>query len=152
VKLKWNWGTALFLAMIIFMVFILVFVMISSKQNWDLVEKDYYPKALEYQQKIDKINNAKSLDSHVQIVTHSDYIQFTFQPFFNPDSISGDIYFYRPSDANNDHTYPIALDSARSMTVLSDQLMKGKYLVKIDYSYLNIEYFEEKTLMIKMDQ
>ena len=51
-RIKWNWGTGILIGIIAFMAFIIGLVYFSVQQNFDLVERDYYPKALEYQQQI----------------------------------------------------------------------------------------------------
>lgn len=58
-RIKWNWGTGILIGIIAFMAFIIGLVYFSVQQNFDLVERDYYPKALEYQQQIDKEENAR---------------------------------------------------------------------------------------------
>ena len=101
-KIKWNWGTGILLAIIIFMSFIFSMVYFTTRQNYDLVEKDYYPKAIEYQQQIDKEQNAKNLQEKVRVNNRGDYVEVRFQPFFKYSDISGQITFYRPSDKKGD--------------------------------------------------
>ena len=57
-KIKWNWGTKLVIAIILFMGFIFVLVYLSTQNTIDLVERDYYPKGLKYQNRIEEIKNA----------------------------------------------------------------------------------------------
>jgi hypothetical protein len=95
-RIKWNWGTKLFIFTAAFMLFLITFFILMSMQTTNLVEKDYYPKALEYQQHIQKNNNTKLLEEKVQIEYRGEYIEFKFQSFFIPDSIKGDIILYRP--------------------------------------------------------
>ena len=52
-----NWGNKLLIAIVIFMSFIFVLVYLSAQNQIDLVEKDYYPKGLKYQDRIDEIEN-----------------------------------------------------------------------------------------------
>ena len=82
-KIKWNWGTGILIGIIVFMTFIIGLVFVSFKQNFDLVEKDYYPKALEYQQQIDKESNAHNLKKQVTIENTGEQIILTFQSFRN---------------------------------------------------------------------
>lgn len=149
-KIKWNWGTKLFIFTAIFMLFLIAFFIMMSLQTFHLVEKDYYPKALEFQGQIDKNNNTKSLDERVRIENRGEYIEFEFQTFFNPDSIKGDIIFYRPSESREDLKVPIQLDSTGKQYYPVKNLLKGKYIVKIEYYYENKGYYQEDPVLVKM--
>lgn len=149
-KIKWNWGTKLFIFTAIFMLFLIVFFIMMSQQTFHLVEKDYYPKALEFQQQIDKNNNTKLLDERVRVENRGEYIEFEFQSFFNPDSINGDIIFYRPSESREDLKIPIQPDSTGKQFYPVKNLLKGKYIVKIEYYYENKGYYQEDPVLVKM--
>ncbi len=45
-KIKWNWGTKITIAIILFVSMILGFVYTATQNPIILVEKDYYPKGL----------------------------------------------------------------------------------------------------------
>jgi len=149
-KIKWNWGTKILIAMILFMVLLLTFVFLTTQQTYHLVEKDYYPKALEYQGKIDKINNAKALDEKVRIEKEGDLVKIKFQSFFNFSKVIGQIVFYRPSDTDSDIAFPIKLDSSGMQLVNSTNMLMGKYIIKIDYEIDGKGYFQEESILIKM--
>ncbi len=149
-KINWNWGTGILIGIILFMSFIIGLVYVSTKQNFDLVEKDYYPKALEYQQQIDKKQNAQNLDEQIQVENTGDHIVFTFQSFFDPGDISGTITFYRPSDKKGDLQYKIQPDSSGQQSFGTDHLQTGKYIVKIDYEVSGTPYYQEKTIFVNL--
>ncbi len=68
--MKLNWGTAVVIAMISFMVFILTFVYRSAvmdEYQHELVSEDYYGDELHYQEEIDKLNNASALEVDVTV-------------------------------------------------------------------------------------
>lgn len=148
--MKWNWGTKLLISMIAFMLFLIVFFVLMSRQTFFLVEKDYYPKGLEYQQKIDKKDNAKLLDEQILLENKGDFLVFTFQPFFNAEEIAGNIVLYRPSDGTKDIAMTIQLDSLHQHIFPVQDVLKGKYIAKIDYSYEDKGYYEEIPVLIKM--
>ena len=135
--------------MIVFMLFLTVFFVLMMRQTFNLVEKDYYPKGLEYQQRIDKMENAKQLGEKVKIDNRRESLVFTFQSFFNADEIDGKIVLYRPSDGKGDVKIPIELDTNRQFFYPVKNLMKGKYIVKIDYKYKDKEYYQEKSIYIE---
>ena len=147
-KINWNWGTGIFVAIILFMTFIIVLVFQTTRQNYDLVERDYYPKALEYQQQIDKEHNATLLADKVTIQNAGDHIVVKFQSVFNPSDISGSIIFYRPSDKKQDIIFAIEPDSAGNQKFPVTNFKAGKYILKIDYEVNGKSYFQEEPVYI----
>jgi hypothetical protein len=149
-NIKWNWGTGILIAIIAFMGFMAFMVYQSTRQNFDLVERDYYPKALEYQQKIDKITNARELTEKVTLKESGDAVEVVFQSFFSPEDVQGTIVFYRPSNKQMDLSFPISLDTARTQYCSIVNLAKGKYIVKVDYEAGGKKYYQEESILLKM--
>ncbi|MCB2220349.1 MAG: FixH family protein [Bacteroidetes bacterium] len=149
-KIIWNWGTGILIGIILFMLFIIGLVYIAVKQDFDLVEKDYYPKALEYQQQIDKEGNARTLAQQIQIENIGGQIILTFQSFFQPKDISGQITFYRPSDKKSDIRFEIEADSSGQQKIAENLLNTGKYILQIDYQVNGKAYYQEGPVYINM--
>ncbi len=148
--MKWNWGTKLLIGMIAFMLFLIVFFVSMMRQTFYLVEKDYYPKGLEYQQRIDKIENAKQLGERIQLDNSGNYLVFTFPSVIVAEETNGNIVLYRPSDGTQDISMTIKLDSLNQHIFPVEDVLKGKYIAKIDYAYNEKGYYEEIPVLIKM--
>ena len=140
-KIKWNWGTKLTIAIILFMSLIFFLVYLSTQYPVDLVEKDYYPKGLKYQERIDEITNAQPFKDQVRAYQDSDAVIVTF-PKINPDT--GTITFYRPSDIHLDRIYEINTDSLNRMSFPKSEFKKGKYYLKIYWEESGKAYYIEK--------
>ena len=140
-KIKWNWGTKLTIAIILFMTLVLSFVYRSTLYQIDLVEKDYYPKGLKYQERIDEITNARVFKNQVRAYQDSDAVIVTF-PEINPDT--GTITFYRPSDIHLDRIYEINTDSLNRMSFPKSEFKKGKYYLKIYWEENGKAFYVEK--------
>ena len=141
-KIKVNWGTAMVIAMVLFMAFILQFVYRSiavDKYEHHLVSEDYYKDELYYQQEIDKMNNASKLAQNVKIDRVGDGMLVTFPDDMNISNITGIAYFQRPSDERLDFQKEISL-SDHNMLITDDKLINGKWKVKIDWKYGDDEY------------
>ena len=149
-KIKWHWGTKLLVAMVLFMLLLLTFVFLSVQQEFDLVEKDYYPKALEYQEKIDKTNNSEELSEKVTVENKGEFIWVSFPPGFKPNDIKGQVVFYRPSSQKDDIVYKIQADSNGIQSFPVESMLKGKYIIKLDYEVAGKGYYQEETVFIKM--
>jgi hypothetical protein len=149
-KIKWNWGTKLAVWMALFMLMVIVLVVLMFRHTIHLVEPDYYPKALEYQNHIDKRNNAANMDAKVHVSLEGDVLKFTFPAVFDPTGLSGKIILYRPSETGLDIEIPVNPDTNGVQYFSVAGLVKGRYTAKIDYLYLDVPYYEEKSLLIKL--
>lgn len=139
--MKWNWGTKLVIAIVIFMSFIFVLVYLSTQNVINLVEKDYYPKGLKYQDRLDEIENARLLSKSFRILQLENDIIVSFPPM-DPDT--GTIMFFRPSGNEYDQTYRLEPDTAMSMKFPKSAFIKGKYLVKVFWKEKGKGYYFEK--------
>ncbi len=147
-KLKFNWGTGIALTYILFLIATLTMVFIFMNQDVVLETNDYYAKGLEYQNQIDKINRTKKLPEQLEILNKSNMIIFNFPKMFKNKVISGEIYFYRPSDIKNDFKSKINLSDSLQQIIYTQNLEKGLWKVKVDWSVDNQNFYNEKILMI----
>jgi nitrogen fixation protein FixH len=147
-KIKINWGTAMVIAMVLFMAFILQFVYRSialDKYEHQLVSEDYYKDELYYQQEIDKMNNASKLTQNVKVDRVGEGMLVSFPDEMTFTEITGIVYFQRPSDERLDFQKNISL-SNHSMLITDDKLINGKWKVKIDWKYGEDEYLLKEAI------
>ncbi len=140
--MKLNWGTAVVIAMISFMVFILTFVYRSAvmdEYQHELVSEDYYGDELHYQEEIDKLNNASTLEVDLTLIRTADGLILRFPEGLQPDNISGSIYLQRPSNKRLDLRMPIEIIE-NDLLIPDENLASGKYLVIVDWKYEDSEY------------
>lgn len=145
-KIKWNWGTAIFIAIAMFMVFIFTLVYMSTNNQINLVEKDYYPKGLKFQDRIEEVKNARQFEHKFKLLQKEDHIQLTF-PEIYPDT--GTVVFFRPSDTQSDRTFSINPDSLWTMSFPANEFIRGKYVLKVHWKEDGKGYFIEKSFYFK---
>lgn len=145
-KIEWNWGTKLLIWIIAFILFILGLVFMTTKSDVNLVEKDYYPKGLVYQQRIDAIENAKEINAVFKTIQNTSTITLNI-PDIQIDE--GAVTFFRPSGNSLDRVYDFVINKERIMTFPKSDLKKGKYLLKINWNHENKEYYVEQVLFVK---
>ena len=141
-KLKINWGTGIFIAMLSFMIFILSFVykaVALDEYQHELVSEDYYKDELHYQEEIDKMNNATVLKQDISLRNSNQGIYISFPEEIDESSIKGEISFQRRSNAKLDFSEAIVL-SGHEQLIPSDKLVSGKWIVKIDWEDGKNEY------------
>lgn len=140
-KLKWNWGTKLMAAMVFFMGLLVVLVIRSTSEGIMLVEKDYYPKGLKYQERLDEIENARPFTAQVRIYQQVAHVVVDL-PSVRSDT--GSIVFFRPSDNRLDRAYILGTDTLTSLSFPKSSFQKGRYLVKIYWKKEGKGYYIEK--------
>jgi hypothetical protein len=74
-----NWGKGIVLVFIGFALFIGVLVAVCMKQEINLVSSDYYQQELDYQQQIDRIENASTLRERPSIRVASDSLSLNYK-------------------------------------------------------------------------
>ncbi len=146
--MKWNWGTKLFIATAAFMVMLIIFAILMMKERISLVEKDYYPKGQDYQQQIDKKNNANSLSDQISVDVTGNELILQFPEPLIPGSISGSIQFYNVVDDLFDKYVTLEVDTNGQMRI-PIELSKGRYLMKMDWKHEGSLYYTEKSFQIK---
>jgi len=140
-KIKFNWGTGIFIAIVSFMIFILTFVYksFSDEYKHQLVSEDYYKDELHYQKEIDKLNNAVALTENIVLSNSNKGIIIQFPKDKDFTKIKGKVYFQRFSDQKLDFEKDIDLKSS-ALLISDSQLISGKWIVKIDWQYDGQEY------------
>ena len=56
-KIQFNWGTGIAIALIVMICGMLTLVYLATRQDYFLVEKDYYQKGINFQEQIDRITS-----------------------------------------------------------------------------------------------
>ncbi len=143
-----NWGWSIVLAFSLFGLFIGWLVFRTFQVNVDLVSKDYYQQELNYQQQIDKIVNTRALSVPLTFAQEGQrlIVQFPQRP---AGEVSGQIQFFRPSDARADRMVTIALNAQRQATVATNHFARGYYKVKVHWTSDETDYFTEQAIFIQ---
>lgn len=139
-NIKWNWGTKLTIAIIMFMSLIIGFGIASFQNDINLVEKDYYPKGQVYQTRINSINNAVSQRENFEILQNESDVSLTL-PSIKADTAS--IYFFRPSNTKLDRVF----DISKGDTIYSfdkNTFSHGKYILKVYWEVNKTSYYFER--------
>lgn len=147
-KSKFNWGTGILVAIIIFMIITLATMIFLINQDVDLVESDYYTKGIDHQKQIDRVNRTNLMEDSSLIKLEGDYLRLFFPKSYKSKKVSGTIQFYRPSDSKKDITLPVSLDTVAQQVVPVKLLEKGYWKVKLNWTADEVEYYKESSFVI----
>lgn len=141
--MKFNWGTGILIFLIIFLLACAAFIIFASRQQENLVHKDYYEKGVDYSQQM-------NVDKRSKPYAHSFGTKSTDQFFVvDIDEVlvskidSGTIHMFRPSDKTKD----IKTTFNKDDKILSPQfqfdkkaLLNGRYILKFTWYMENTKY------------
>ncbi|MCX6268607.1 MAG: FixH family protein [Bacteroidetes bacterium] len=146
--MKWNWGTGIFIVIVLFLAACAAFIIYAQRQKWSMVEEDYYPKELRHEEKLVKIRNANALTMSLQVKTDLSNLVVQFPPDFRGKKITGNIDIYRPSDELLDVILPVEVDTSLCQLIPLHKLSHGRYVVKVDWTSEGKDYFKELDIFI----
>lgn len=148
-RIKFNWGTGIFIFLMLFLAIFAYFIWFSFQQPLNLVDTNYYPKGLEYERQINKFKNSANLKNDISISQDSLNVFIEF-PILAEKTIKGSILFYYPPDSRKDYKLQIELDKANRSVVPKNRLISGqKYNVLVDWTADSLEYYFEEQIRIE---
>ncbi|MBK6930327.1 MAG: FixH family protein [Saprospirales bacterium] len=146
--MKFNWGTGIALVYGLFALTMIAVVIRSRSYDPGLVQKDYYNLDLNYQDHLEKKQNAALLKSGLKIgydaVKQVIRVQFpteTGQP-------DGFIKCYRPSTVKDDMRLKIQTGPEGQMEIPAAQLPAGLWRLEVDWRASGIQYFNEAIVTV----
>lgn len=146
-KIKFTWGTGIFITIIIFVSFFTSFIIFSLTQDINLVSKDYFPEEIAYGQKLDKIKNADALKDKITIEQKEDQLVIFYPKNYENENIKGIIKFYYITDSKFDIEIKINFTDHKQIINLL-KYKKGRYYLQIDWKNIKTEYFQEFKITI----
>jgi len=144
-----NWGTGIVIGIIVFVVISITMTVIFMMQDVDLVADKYYEKSLSYQVEIDKQSRTKSLDEQVKINFNGEIITISVPSNYISKDISGEIYFYRPSNPALDFKLPLQISTKESQIIPVERLEKGFWRLKLNWTMDGKGYYNERAITIQ---
>lgn len=146
---KISWGTGIVIGIIAFVVISVSMTVIFMTQDVSLVSDNYYEKSLSYQDEIDKQSRTNSLDEQVKINFNGEIINILFPVEYLNKNISGEIYFYRPSDSKLDFKISLNLNEEGNQMILVKDFEKGFWRVKLNWTMNGNGYYNERAITIQ---
>ena len=147
--MKINWGTGIVIALVVMIGGMIFLVSIAIRQDYDLVDNDYYQKSVNYQQHIEEVKNTEALPEKIRLEQTDDSIRLTFPKLSAISDYSGSIHFYSPVEEKRDETIKLNLTDNYSQSIALKSLKSGRYTVKIDWSANKVSYYQEEEIVLQ---
>ncbi|MBL0343537.1 MAG: FixH family protein [Bacteroidetes bacterium] len=147
--MKINWGYRVAILYIGFVGLIIYFVTRSMNEKVELVSTDYYAQELKYQDKLESIERNNDLQQPTLINYDERGLTVSFPSELKGGDIKGNIHLFRPSDDTKDVLIEIKTDETMVQYIPTENLFKGMYRVKVDYTAGGHSYFTEKQIVVR---
>ena len=146
--MKINWGTAIVIAFVAFISFILFFVVrmsMDNRANHDLVTEEYYKAELGYQKEIDAENNANKNMVNLKIQKTPEGLLVKFPEGLDFNFIKGKVSLYRPSSKHLDFDLDLNLSNS-NLLIPDKRLLDGRWDVKVFWEYQDEVYLHKESI------
>ena len=144
-----SWGIRITALYVGFVALILTLVTISNNNKEELVSKDYYIQELQYQNRIDAMNNVSSLSGKGQHSVENDLITIVLPSEFKGKEVQGEVFFFCPASSANDVKIVLKTDTEGKQIISKNSLKKGAYKMNLSWSCDGKNYFQEEYITIK---
>ncbi|SMO45225.1 FixH family protein [Gracilimonas mengyeensis] len=150
IKDKFNWGTGITLAIVVFVLATLSTVSYLISLEFYLVSENHYEEGVEYQETIDGIQNARNLEKQVLILFDepSVSIKITFPEELRADSLDGSVTFYRPNDSGLDKRFKLQLDENGQQFIPVGDFEEGRWKLTLEWKQDSLTYIDQKNIFI----
>ncbi len=145
-KIKWNWGTGILLAILAMMAFVIFLVFKTFDYKINKVSEDYYERGLNHTEQMKRVENAMAYADEFDVI-YTDNCKVKFPSYFVGKDVKGQILFFRPSDFEQDKSFDIILDNQGEQAFDLDHFLKGRYIVKATFELNSKPYYLEKEII-----
>ena len=142
-----NWGHKIIIVYGIFIAGIVTLVILSSRENQDLVTEDYYEQELKYQDRINEAANVHALSDTLKYAIQNDELIITLPNEMNGVQVKADVLLYNPTNKNADQRRQITtLNGMLSMPIALHT--KGLQVVKLSWTTNEKKFYTEHKLIL----
>jgi len=145
-NIKWNWGTGIFIAIILMMSFVGFLGYKTFDYKINKVADDYYERGLHHSDQMNRVENAKPFADEFS-VEYTDVCTIQMPHYFLDKELDGEILFFRPSDYSQDKSFKIDLDAKGQQVISLEPFFKGRYIIKVTFDSENKSYYFESDII-----
>jgi len=139
-----NWGTKIFITLLIFMAAAIGTGIYMVSQDHDtLIEDNYYEKGINYDSTYNQKTNVQELKAEPEISAKDNYLEIVFTENRN----KGILTLQRTSDSSLDQQIPFSTED-KVLKISTDKLSSGEWKIRINWDHNNTPFLFEKDIFI----
>ena len=137
--MKFNWGTGVFIFLILFLLACAAFIIFAFQQDVNLVHKDYYEQGVDYSEQMKVNARSTAYANSFKVSNQDENLLITISESLASKMDSGTILLYRPSDSKRDVLLSLEPHSTQAVFSKSD-LIHGRYILKFYWYSGGLKY------------
>lgn len=141
--MKFNWGTGIFVFLIVFLTACGIFIYFAMTQQVNLVHKDYYEKGVDYSAQMEVNERSKPYAHSFKTINTDQFFIVDINESLVTKMDSGTIHMFRPSDKTKDIKSSFVVgDLTVSQQFKFDKraLLNGRYILKFIWYMQGVKY------------
>ena len=146
--MKFNWGTGIFIFLILFVVGAVSFVIFTLQFDVNLVHNDYYEKGVDYSEQMRMDARSAVFKNAIQVNSDDKYLVLNIEESLASKIDSGNVLLFRPSDSKRDISISVEKNSS-NISFSRNDLIKGRYILKFSWYSEGIEYEIDRQVNIQ---
>jgi hypothetical protein len=139
---KLSWGTRIAMLYVGFVVLMIVLIVGSMRQSFDLVSKDYYAEEIAYQNTIDASRNQSELSAAALVDVQPEKVLITLPAEFKGREVKAELHFYSPVSASLDDRFKYSTVNGE-IAVARKELKDVSYKLKMNWECEGKKYYQE---------
>ena len=146
--MKFNWGTGILIFIILFLLAAGVFIGFAMRQDVNLVHQDYYERGVDHTSQMEKEIRSATFQDAVETRFENGSLFVIVDEDLAATMDSARVELYRPSDSKLD--LESSFDpSLNVLEIPGQQLVPGRYILRVHWSASGLKYEIEKTVVIR---
>lgn len=151
--MKFNWGTGIFLFLVLFLAGAAVFIVFAARQQVNLVHEDYYEEGADYSEQMKMDARSKVYAHSVSTQSNDKFFIVNIEKDLATKIDSGILHLYRPSDKTKDMITNLKAGSVESFSPRYEfdkrALLNGRYILKFSWYTDGVRYQIEKPVSVQ---
>ncbi|HNE28216.1 MAG TPA: FixH family protein [Saprospiraceae bacterium] len=146
--MKISWGTGIALVYAAFALSMVAMVLVSRQYDPRLVQKDYYALDLNYQERLERKQNAAALPQDLEVSFDQQNKVVVFKFPVAAGKPAGSVKFSQAAAGNDDFNTDVSADVDGIMQVPADKLPQGRWHVEVIWDANGSKYYKETVVTI----
>jgi hypothetical protein len=148
-NIKFNWGTGIFITIIVMVSWIGFLISKSFEYKLNMDSDDYYERGLDHSTQMERIKRSIPYKENFKVELSDEMIIIHYPSAFKSKTISGELWFYRPSDFELDKKIAISNQDNNIQKIHIQHFRKGRYILRATLNTEDLSYFFENEFIVK---
>ena len=146
-QIKFNWGTGIFIFLILFLMAAAVFIGFAMRQDVSLVHEDYYERGVDYNEQMQVKARSRTLQDSLKVDYSQEFMNISLHVPATMAIDSGQLLLFRPSSSRLDISQPWNQSIQPAQIPLQD-LFQGRYILKVEWYTDGLRYEIDQALVV----